>query len=220
MNTESDRDAIRTSPRIVFYAWVIALLVAFCAGCAVMDDILRRVVLRAALKQGIICGVTVGALGASLVGLCGLLSGARIGRNFSYPFTLSLGACGSLVLLSLTRPVMQSNQPTHEGLIWFMGIVLGVVAGAVLAMCVRRYRQWSRVGASIGMAVMLLIGGYLMRVALGGRVVGEEETWIFLIGTLSFVVCGGCLGAVVGAVSDGVYRCWREEGIASAPSGS
>jgi hypothetical protein len=54
-----------------------------------------------------------------------------------------------------------------------------------------------------------------MHIAVG-RTLSDREAWAFLIVTLSFAVCGGSLGAVAGAISGGVARCWTRKGVTSS----
>ena len=208
MNIKNDPGVARTSTRIIVYAGAAGLIAAFCVGYSVTNNALGRMVFRAALKWGLISAVTVGALSIALVGLCGLLRGARLGRGFSYPFTTSLGAVAFLVLGALTRPGYPSEEPNHQGLIWFIGIALAVICGAALARSVSGYRLRARIGAAIGTAAMAPIGAYLTRMSLGGRIY-NDMIWTFLIGTLTLIVCGGVLGAVAGAISCGPARRWR-----------
>jgi MFS family permease len=216
MNTKNDQGAIRTSLRITVYAWVIGLFVAFLAGYVVMNTALWPLGCGVALKRALISGVTLGSLSAALVGLCGLLAGAKLGRNFSYPFTLCLGIFGSLLLISLLTPVFTEASTgvrgwrIQVGLIWFVGIVLAVIAGAVLAMCTRGYRRWSRAGAAVGTVAMLLIP--LTSYYPDGRM---QEGLIWFMGIVLAVIAGVVLASVVLAMCIRGSRRWSRAGAAA-----
>jgi hypothetical protein len=212
MNEKDNLGVVRTPLGLVAAAWIVGLLAAFFAGNSILEETAREVDFQTALIRGIIIGVTSGVLVASLVGLGGLLSGAELGRYFSYPFSATLGACIAIFLISWTKPIHESNETSRVGLIWFTGIIMGIVCGAILAMRPGGYRRWARGGAGIGAGAMFLIGAYLVKAATGRH--NSHHTGTILIATLSFTVFGGALGAVIGAFGDNAARHKAEDNVA------
>jgi hypothetical protein len=201
MNTKADQIAIRTPRRTIVhvYASVIGLYVALLIGAMTMGATFGSLPFRAALKLVVILGVSFGLLSAGLVRLFGLLGGAKPGRTSSYMFTLNLGVLGSWVLMSSTSYYPEPAGGNQAGLIWFMGIVLALIAGAALEMCICDDRRWSRVGTIVGTLVMLLIVICSICAAYNHKMLGNGEALMIQITTFYLAVCGGALGAAIGA---------------------
>jgi hypothetical protein len=147
--------------------------------------------------------LTGAALGASLVGLCALICGAELGVRFSYPLGLSLGglmgplACGLLLWggMRVDGGVFMAT--------WLAGIILlGAFGGKVVATSIRGYHGRSRFWAVVGIISMLLVGWRSMDSLEEGLIRSDE----FVVCMLALAICGGSLGAMVGAIIDSLSR--------------
>ena len=198
MSAEGYHRTIRTSLGVIVAAWVMGavggLFFGFFGGTAPGLG-------TSWLIAGILWGLIGATLGSGFVGLCGLLGGAELGRNFSYPLTLSLVGCLVLFAMMLLDSLgLLRGNGFLIGAIGSMGGILGVVGGGVLARRTIGFKKRSRVWGAIGAGAMLPIGGLLMYLLSGGRIGGNvTDISLLVVGALSFSVFGGALGALCGA---------------------
>ncbi|MDP6542797.1 MAG: hypothetical protein QGH60_02335 [Phycisphaerae bacterium] len=140
-----------------------------------------------------------------VVGLCALCGGVELGRCFTYPFTVYLGAGLGLIA---ARFLGLSGMEEEAGGLWetvIAGIIGGVIVGWLLARVIIAYSRWARRCAIMGAIPMMMYGGWVVIFDMG-RDAGallELGTWIMLSIVLTvFALFGGAPGAVAGAIID------------------
>ncbi|MDP6542802.1 MAG: hypothetical protein QGH60_02360 [Phycisphaerae bacterium] len=205
MSTEDDQRITRTPVGVIAFACLMGALGAYSFGipaviAAGFGNLGGDLGLLAVMNY-VLAGA---ASGVSFVGLCGLFGGAKLGRYFSYPLVLSLsGFSGVLLRCFLDWCDVEIDEEMFASL-WFVWIVLlGGVGGTVLARGIGGYRRRSRVWAVVGVILMLPVVGFALCQGAGEDIfIHHLVVVLFLFGTLSILVFGGVLGAVVGAISD------------------
>ena len=152
-----------------------------------------------------------GALGSGVIGVFALLCGAKLGPRFSYVFTISFCGMGGPILVLLLRMIgVDLVGDVLLGSLVF-GILLGAICGRLAADVICGYRGLSRVLAAVGGIPMFVLGGWLMighgreGLAVWQRLLtNPAELILFLIVSGGFGLLGGSLGAVGGAIIDGM----------------
>lgn len=196
MNTEGNQGVIRTSLAVIRWAWVMGALCGFGFGFVCMRMVFQgNCVDVAAIIASITSALLGFGLGASFVGICGLLAGAELGRGFSYPFAVALCTFSAILVTHILDPYYQGLQRELFAGIWLSGLVLGIGGGIVLARCIRGYGRDVRGLAAGGAIAMALLGLAI----LGSQYSSGHDVEILFVG-LYFGVLGGALGAVAGAI--------------------
>ena len=150
----------------------------------------------AVIAAGILRGLVGIALGVSLVGLCGLIGGAKLGRRFSYPFSLVLVDVAIRFASDLLDPLRPGIYGEFAWVIWSTEIILAAIVGTVLVKCIAGYIEQSGAWAAIGAISAVLIGWLFVYLQSGGQPFG----WSAVVEAILFALYGGALGAIAGAI--------------------
>jgi hypothetical protein len=146
----------------------------------------------------IIVVLTGASTGAGFVGLFWLLCGAKLGRGFSCAFTICMSCVSAgLVGMSVIAYGSQVDGKLITDATFAWTLVVGVGGGVFLTKKALGYSRRSRIWAVVAMALMLLIGCFL---------VPQHIERIGVLGIMialgAFALLGGVTGALGGAICD------------------
>ncbi|MDP6542917.1 MAG: hypothetical protein QGH60_02935 [Phycisphaerae bacterium] len=206
MKTKDYSETVKTSLIVTIYAYTAS------GGVGIFGIWLGQKIVDIQNVSGILSPVVVinmavtgAALGASFVGLCGLILGAKLGRRFSYPLAISVaGFLGPLAFAVLTLYGLMPRKDLFV-IIWFVVInMFGLGGGVLLDWITRGYERRSRGGAVVGVVWGLLLGWYLLY-RLQELSFDIRPGWV-LVWMFSCPICAGTLGVMFGAITDRIMQ--------------
>jgi hypothetical protein len=214
MDTKEDRPVIETSEVVGILAGLMGAAGAIVFGFVGFLGLMAPLGSSSCFAGVLVVTVSAvigGALGSGVVGMFALLCGAKLGPRFSYVFTINVcGPGGPIIVLLLRMIGADLVGDVLLGSLVF-GILLGAICGRLAADFICGYRGFSRVLAAVGGIPMFVLGGWLI-IGHGreGLAIWQQlltnpaDLVLFLIVSGGFGLLGGSLGAVGGAIIDGM----------------
>ncbi len=199
MDTNEHSGCVRTKASVLVPAWVLGAL-----GAALIGSQTRPTTHYGGyygdleLLFVINCGLLGWAILFSLVGVVALLSGSRLGRSFSFAFTILSANVITGVVFSFSDFFDMEARADMCTLIWSGSIfVLGAVGGVVVFKIIREFADLARRGALISMAIT---AGFLILLVLLFAL--GRERYVILAFVTIFAFLGSVPGAIIGAICE------------------
>jgi hypothetical protein len=194
-----DSGSGRTEGGVLCFAWAFGLIGGLWFGWYVQPLTHYSVYYGSLELLYKICnGVWVGSWCFSLIGLLALLASYRLGRGFSFGFTIMSAGLITVIVFAATD-FYGGQAPSDLGMLLFFGstFVFGVVGGAIVCMTTRGYRARARCWAYIGMGVAPLVTIYWLLMMRS-----RPNVAAMMILLILSTICGGVPGAMFGAFFD------------------